>query len=376
MTRAEISCKIARMRTGRAGLVVAVVWAGMAVATQGVAAGGGGLSVPEVAPGAAAMEAPLELEQARPFVSALYVDVLGRFGGPAEVAFWTDELTSGRRSQYGVAIAFASSAEWLGKIVRDLYLGTLGRPPDSGGLSFWVNELRSGRASVPSVSAQFYASPEYFQRSGGTTSAWITDLYRQILHRDPDAGGLEYWVNRTAQVGRVAVAFDFFQSVESRRDRVARLYQALLARSPDAGGHAYWADRILGEGDVVLAAFLLSSPEYIARAGTRFNVDGTPTSDFTAIATGAYHSCALRTNGTVACWGGNYSGQLGDGTTTGRLTPVPVVGLSDATAIAPGGGHSCALRTNGTVACWGDNFYGQVGDGTTTGRLTPVPVAG
>jgi len=231
---------------------------------------------------------------------------------------------------------------------------------------------------VASVSAQFYASAEYFQRSGGTTSAWIEDLYHQILHRAPDPGGHAYWVDRTEQVGRVAVAFDFFQSVESRRDRVARLYQALLGRSPDAGGHAYWADRISGEGDVALAVSLLSSPEYIDRARTRFPVDGLPTGGtggFTAIAAGSLHSCALRTNGTVACWGANGSGQLGDGTTTDRLTPVPVVGLSDATAIAAGDRHSCALRTDGTVACWGADHSGGVGDGTTTDRLTPVLVA-
>ena len=231
---------------------------------------------------------------------------------------------------------------------------------------------------MASVSAQFYASAEYFQRSGGTTSAWIEDLYHQILHRAPDPGGHAYWVDRTEQVGRVAVAFDFFQSVESRRDRVARLYQALLGRSPDAGGHAYWADRISGEGDVALAVSLLSSPEYIDRARTRFPVDGLPTGGtggFTAIAAGSLHSCALRTNGTVACWGANGSGQLGDGTTTDRLTPVPVVGLSDATAIAAGDRHSCALRTDGTVACWGADHSGGVGDGTTTDRLTPVLVA-
>jgi len=96
------------------------------------------------------------------------------------------------------------------------------------------------------------------------------------------------------------------------------------------------------------------------------------------IAAGRNHTCAVRANGTVACWGSNVSGQLGDGTTTTRLVPVPV-GNSPApvTAIAAGDAHTCALQADGTVRCWGDNTFGQLGDGTNVGRLTPgLPVAG
>ena len=73
----------------------------------------------------------------------------------------------------------------------------------------------------------------------------------------------------------------------------------------------------------------------------------------TALSAGIEHSLALRSDGTVWAWGGNAHGQLGDGTTTQRTTPVQVSGLTGITAIATGGGHGLAVRNDGTVWAWG-----------------------
>ena len=95
-----------------------------------------------------------------------------------------------------------------------------------------------------------------------------------------------------------------------------------------------------------------------------------------ALATGEVHTCALKTDGTVSCWGRNTSGQLGDGSLVDRTSPVSVTGLTGVTALEAGGSFTCALKTDGTVRCWGRNTWGQLGDGTTTNRTTPTAVLG
>jgi alpha-tubulin suppressor-like RCC1 family protein len=100
----------------------------------------------------------------------------------------------------------------------------------------------------------------------------------------------------------------------------------------------------------------------------------------TAIAAGAQHTCALKKDGTVACWGYNYLQQLGDGSQDDATTPVAVKGLSGVTAIATGSNHVCALKKDGTASCWGHNYQGQLGDGTSKEyppvRASPVAVKG
>ena len=94
------------------------------------------------------------------------------------------------------------------------------------------------------------------------------------------------------------------------------------------------------------------------------------------VSAGRFHTCAHGSDGNVYCWGNNGSGQLGDGTTTNRWTPVAVKALEGVTlsGVSVGAFHTCADGSDGQVYCWGANRYGQLGDGTNTSRDMPVPV--
>jgi alpha-tubulin suppressor-like RCC1 family protein len=107
---------------------------------------------------------------------------------------------------------------------------------------------------------------------------------------------------------------------------------------------------------------------------------------FRQVSAGAYHTCGVTTDDRAYCWGSNFSGELGDGTNSGpescsnqpcSTRPVPVLGGLLFRQIDAGVAHTCAVTaTDDRAYCWGINFSGELGDGTTTRHFTPVAVAG
>jgi len=96
----------------------------------------------------------------------------------------------------------------------------------------------------------------------------------------------------------------------------------------------------------------------------------------TQLAAGSGHTCALRRDETVLCWGWNRFAQVGDGSVGGVRRPAAVAGLSSVVQLDAGSSHTCARRRDGSLLCWGFNEGGQIGDGTRGDlAIRPRPTA-
>jgi alpha-tubulin suppressor-like RCC1 family protein len=94
----------------------------------------------------------------------------------------------------------------------------------------------------------------------------------------------------------------------------------------------------------------------------------------TGLSLGSKSTCALGPFG-VQCWGWNFEGEIGDGTSEQRLVPTTVPGLTGAVEVSCGAFHCCARLESGGISCWGHNLYGQLGNGTRATKFTATPAA-
>ena len=96
--------------------------------------------------------------------------------------------------------------------------------------------------------------------------------------------------------------------------------------------------------------------------------------NWVSVAVGTWHTCGVKADETLWCWGGNTDGELGNGSTSDSLSPVQIgaaTWASVALGVGAGGAHTCAVKQDGSLWCWGANSFGQLGTGSTTGSLTP-----
>lgn len=200
------------------------------------------------------------------FLRTLYLDLLGRAGSTGEIDAWLDRMAQGL-SRYDAATAMSRSDEWITSVLTRYYLDTLGRTPDAPGLAGWVAAARAGMPMAQIASA-FYASPEYHARvADGVDEVWVRDLYRTLLLRTPDEPGVAHWLGQLAAgASRSDVALTFYQSQETARLRVDTLYRSLLGRPAESGGLVTWTPIVRDQGDLALAAWLASSEEYFLKA--------------------------------------------------------------------------------------------------------------
>lgn len=91
---------------------------------------------------------------------------------------------------------------------------------------------------------------------------------------------------------------------------------------------------------------------------------------WTDVKAGVQHTCGIKTDGFLYCWGVNNNGRIGDGTKINRLIPTKI-GYDIWANITTGGFHSCGIKKDNTLYCWGDGYSGQLGDGSTYFSLIP-----
>lgn len=140
-------------------------------------------------------------------IAALYRNTLGRDGDADGVSFWLDRRADGL-SIPEMLVAFADSPENIertgtrppitvaqGRVLR-LYRAVLGREPDAGGLAFWVGEYEGG-LSLDEMAEQFTGQPEYTQLYGNdpTDTELVDAVYLNVLRRPGDAGGVAFWLD-------------------------------------------------------------------------------------------------------------------------------------------------------------------------------------
>lgn len=172
--------------------------------------------------------------------------------------------------------------------VYRMYRIVLNREPDAAGLDYWVNKLESGEMGAADIVSGFFNSAEYTNQRK-TSDQIVTDCYRAMLNRDPDAGGKEYWTEHLdVGMSSDAVCVGFLGSQEfsdlagsygirpgtieltKARDRnylrtsfIYRLYKECLERTPDVNGLEYWCGQIDGGmGGTEIAYGFIFSDEY------------------------------------------------------------------------------------------------------------------
>ncbi|MPQ95899.1 DUF4214 domain-containing protein [Thioclava sp. JE_KL1] len=171
-----------------------------------------------------------------------------------------------------------------------VYQATLDRAPDENGLHYWTDLLSSGAVELQEVADRFINSPEFQSNYAETSdSEFLTLLYQNVLDRDPDDGGLTYWLDQLDQgvKSREEIVLGFSESPEFRdsteidtlmlshasaqtdfTDDVFRLYQATLGREPNLGGMMYWSEmQADGMEFLDVVSGFVNSPEFTSTYG-------------------------------------------------------------------------------------------------------------
>ena len=202
------------------------------------------------------------------FVEALYQDDLGRAGdlnSPVDAGIWVSLLNQGTATPADVAAGIVQSPEARDHLVKGWYQTYLGRAPMGGEELGWVDLLQQGQTEEQ-VLSQILASDEFFSdaqnlvATGTPQERYVEALYQQVLGRTAIGAEIADWDSDMAQSESAAVALGFLTSLEYRTDLVTSYYTTLLHRVPDAGGLDAWVSSNLDSCQIRIG--FEASPEF------------------------------------------------------------------------------------------------------------------
>lgn len=191
------------------------------------------------------------------FVKRQYADLLQRTAAAANVSYWGGLLNSGEKTPHGMMAYFLESDECDVKAqsIARLYRAFFRRDPDYTGLKYWMDKARSGM-TLNKVSENFVKVPEFGRMYGQLDDSGFIDLvYRNVLGRDADGAGKQFWLSEIARgVSRGRIMSHFAQSPENRAAQdeamhVIAVYALMFKRAPSPEERYTWTAHLAGTGD-------------------------------------------------------------------------------------------------------------------------------
>jgi hypothetical protein len=202
------------------------------------------------------------------YVAAVYENLLNRAGNGSEITFWVSQLPT--LGDNGVALGFFQSREYRSIFVTGLYYTILRRQasPSSGEVAGWVDSAEP----LLAIEASFAGLPEFYLLNEAVNTSntfYVTQLYFDMLSRQPDPGGLASFTGLLDQhlTSRAQVLLDIEQSVEYRIDQVNQAYEHYLHRAADPSGLQMGLSVLANFGMESELEFIASSPEFLRLQG-------------------------------------------------------------------------------------------------------------
>jgi Calx-beta domain/Domain of unknown function (DUF4214) len=221
------------------------------------------------------------------YVNAVFQELLDRPADLGALQFFGGELDGGTAEgvvllQIETAVNSSGRIEYNDNTVNNLFQEFLGRNADLGALNFFGSQLTSGvplstvtnanpaappgspTISLPGatqlVEAEIIGSDEYFTNAGGTNTGFVNAVYRDLVNRNPDAGGLAFYlgvIDQASQLNptepqsviRAAMANNFLVQAETINDELTNFYAIYLNRNPDPTGLAFYTGQLNGTGN-------------------------------------------------------------------------------------------------------------------------------